>query len=349
MIVSKIFAFFIIILMLQACSSIKKPYSTLLQTPPVIIKTSVGNVEAWKWKPPSTSSRANNIVYLIPGFPGSSLENTPLAKELLHKGYSVQLINPPGHGQSIIGNAKWKYEFPQYGRALFESFKTLDADSGVNSKKTIIAHSAGAEMVMKLLQLQMTAGELPEHYNIVLINPWLPSISNQPIPWTKDDEDILKYSPALITLFGPLSKGASHKRLFRDPFNTKSSDYLTAHEQLTEDLGGWGTFDSRFVRLMIGTTRVQKNILQQGKSYELSADKIAQLRKALRSATAKLLLINSTITQDKVIPSAYKSALKKALITKFPSVNIRWVDVVKGGHMLHVEQPKKVMQAITVF
>ena len=348
MTLSKSLIFLFIIWVLQGCSSLKKPYSAIIQSPPDLIKTSVGNTEIWKWEPSSTStSMIKGVAYLIPGFPGSSLENAPLAQELLGKGYSIRLINPPGHGQSAIGNTNWNYNFTQYGHALYESFQQFKSTSSTHSNHLIIAHSAGAEMVLKLLLLQAKTGGLSKQYNIVFINRWLPSISNHPIPWTEDDENTLKYSPALVRIFGPILKDTAHKRLFSDPNQKQSADYLAAHEKLTEDLGGWGIFDGRFVRLMIGTTHTQKNILQQGANYELPVDEVIQLRKALHFPKMNMLIINSSAKNDKVIPSAYKSMLKKSLESKLPNISLKFIEILKGGHMLQIEQPQQVFNAIT--
>ncbi len=340
--------FLLVVLMLQACSSIKKPYSKILQSSPEIINTSIGNVEIWEWEPsPVLTSISKGTAYLIPGFPGSSLDNASLAQKLIRKGYSVKLINPPGHGRSAISNTRWHYQFDQYGRTLYESIQNLETGTPANTQPTIIAHSAGAEMLFNWLLLQMKKGDLPKQYNIVLINPWLPSISNHPIPWTEDDENILKYSPLLVKLFGPISKSSTHKRLFSDLSQRQNADYLMAHEKLTESLNGWGAFNNRFVSLLINTTRTQKNILIQGNGYPLPAKKIIQLRKFLRLAKIKILVINSSTTNDKIIPIAYKTALKKALEMKLPDIDIKFVDILKGGHMLQIEQPQRIIDIIT--
>lgn len=265
----------------------------------------------------------------------------------MRKGYSVRLVNPPGHGQSAVDNTNWSYKFPQYGHALYESIRALETRSPDNNKHIIIAHSAGAEMVLKMLLLRAKTGDSTKQYNIVLINPWLPSISNHPIPWTTDDEDILKYSPSLVRLFGPISKGDTHRRLFSNPSHKQNIEYLCAHEKLTEDLDGWGAFDSRFARLLISTTRTQKNVLQQGTNYELSPDEIIQLRRTLRLARVNLLVINSSASNDKIIPKDYKIALEKKLKSKLPGININSVELLNGGHMLQVEQPKRVIDAVS--
>jgi pimeloyl-ACP methyl ester carboxylesterase len=311
--------------------------------PPSIIKTSVGNVEVWK-KQTKLSSR--NSVYFIPGFPGSSLENASLGRELLRQGYAVHLINPPGHGQAGTGNKNWRYRFPQYGRALFDSIKT---DSSSTKNPIIIAHSAGAEMVMQWLLLHAQNGDLPKHTRIVFINPWLPSISNAPITWTQEDDDLLDYSPWLVKFFGPFSKNSVHKRLFTNPKQKHNADYIEAHEELSEDLGGWGAFDYRFVNLIRGTTRTQRSILQQSAAYELSGRKLALLNKFLLSANVNLLVISSSGTHDKIIPRSYRESLKKALHSKLPTVKINFSDIAKGGHILQVEQPKQVLSAIGSF
>jgi len=334
--------------MLQACSSIKKPYSTILQSPPNIIKTSVGNVEVWKWEPPSSiTNKSKGDVYLIPGFPGSSLDNAVLAQKLLQNGYSIKLINPPGHGKNEINNNYWHFSFDQYARALYESDRVLRNDLPASKSLTVVAHSAGAEMVFKGLLLQAKKEEIPKRLNIVLINPWLPSISNYPIPWTEDDKNILKYSSFLIKLFGPLSKEATYARLFSDPKDKQNTEYLAAHEKLTEDLNGWGGFDTRFVKLLKSTTRSQKNILNQGSNYSLSAKKLTQLRKKLHLVKMKIIIINSSNGNDKIIPTNYKLALNKALKLKFPDINIRFLEIPKGGHMLQVEYPQQIIDAIT--
>jgi len=327
---------------LQACTSIKPPYSGFLQSPTSIIKTPVGNTEVIKWEPTSPSK---TTTYLIPGFPGSSLENAPLAKKLVQKGYFVHLINPPEHGRIASGNANWNYTFPQYGRALFDSIQKLKSSSVSTKYPLIIAHSAGAEMVFQWLLLEAKQGNL-SHYKIVFINPWLPSISNHPIPWTKDDEDILNYSPWLVKFFGPISKDSFQKRLFVNPANKQNQDYLNAHEKMTENIGGWGTFNNRFVRLMIGTTRSQKAVLQQGKRYELPKAELVQLDKNMHSAKLSMLIINSSNDHDKIIPSNYKNALNHALKSKLPNAVTKFVSLPKGGHMLQVEQTQQVANEI---
>ena len=341
-----LFLFLFSVLMLQACSSIQKPYSTILQSPPSILKTSVGNIEVWKWEPQTTNENATKgIAYLIPGFPGSSLENAPLAQRLLSKGYSTRLINPPGHGQSPVANKNWNYRFDQYAKALHESIQTPYSQTSHNNI-LIIAHSAGAEMVLKMLLNQSNESRLPANLNVVFINPWLPSISNHTIPWTDDDKDILKYSHALIKIFGPISKDNSHKRLFSNPKTKKITNYLLAHEKLTEDLNGWGTFDNRFTNLIKATTRTQKNVLDKGKHYELSKADALKLQDAFQQANANILIINSSEKNDKVIPQEYKLKLKNAMSSKFQGVKVKFVEILEGGHMLQVEQPLKVLNAL---
>ena len=307
----------------------------------------MGNIEVWKWDPPPTVTKIpKDDIYLIPGFPGSSLDNALLAQQLLLKGYSVKLINPPGHGKSEIDNNHWRFQFDQYGRSLYELDRMLSASSPVNKNLTIVAHSAGAEMVLKLLLLQAKKGNLPKQSKIVLINPWLPSLSNYPIPWSEDDENILKYSPLVVKLFGPLSKDSTYKRLFSDPSLQKNVDYLNAHEKFTENLDGWGTFNNSFVTLLKSTTRTQKEILKQGANYPLSQNDLVQLRKKLRLANIKILIINSSGDNDKIIPTTYKLALKKAIKTKLPEIKVRFIEIPKGGHMLQIEHPKQIVDAI---
>lgn len=334
-----IFMFF-----LTGCTSIKEPYSTILHHHPSIVKTSVGSVEVWKWR---TNAASKGTAYLIPGFPGSSLENAPLGQELTRRGYSVHLINPPGHGQNNSGNILWSYSFPQYGRALNESINQLEAKNPFSEKKIIIAHSTGAEMVFQLLQKQITEGRLTDSLRIVLINPWLPSLSNHPIPWMEDDEDILKFSPWLVKVFGPLSKQSTHNRLFKDPRKAQNSAYLDAHEKLTENLGGWWPFNQRFVRLLRGTTRTQSVVLSRKKSYEFSKRETIQLNKELKAANIHIIIINSSENMDQIIPTPYKQALNKSLRSKLPSVNIRFSNKLNGGHMLQVEQLQQVLKEIT--
>jgi len=343
MISYKKITFILLLLSLQACTSVKPPYSTILQSVPTKIKTSVGNVEVWEMGNKSSSKGA---VYLIPGIPGSSLENATLGSAMARKEYSVRLLNPPGHGQIAVGNKHWDYSFPQYGRALYESIQTLEASRITHGERILIAHSAGAEMVFELLQNQINKGTLPKKYKIVLINPWLPSLSNYPIPWTSDDEDILKYSPWLVKLFGPVSKASVHKRLFMNPHNKQSADYLNAHETLTENLGGWWPFDSHFVRLMRATTHTQRAILLQGSTYERTKNVTEQLNKKLSTAKVEVLIINSSNKRDQIIPSDYKTALKKALRSKLPDVSIKFNQEIVGGHMLQVEQPTQVLEAV---
>ena len=329
-----------LLVLLQACTSIKAPYSTILQPAPTTIRTSVGNVGLWKMgKAPSLEGS----VYLIPGIPGSSLENAPLGRELARKGYSVNLLNPPGHGQIAVGNTHWNYTFPQYGQALYDSIQTLEVGNIAKGERIIIAHSAGAEMVFELLQNQIKRDTLPKHYKIVLINPWLPSLSNHAISWTSEDEDILKYPSWLVKLFGPASKATAHKRLFHNPLKNQNTDYLNAHEKLTENLGGWWPFDDRFVRLMKATTRSQRTILQQGSQYELTKNATNLLNKKLTSAKVRLIVISSAKGFDQIIPSTYKQSLKKALRAKLPTVSIRFAKGIEGGHMLQVEQLKRVV------
>lgn len=327
---------------LHACTSIKAPYSTVLQSSPTKITTSVGNVEVLKMG--ILSSKGS--VYLIPGFPGSSLENAPLGRELARKGYAVQLLNPPGHGQIAVGNTHWNYTFPQYGQALYESIQTLEIKNAPKGEHLVIAHSAGAEMVLQLLLKQIERDTIPMRYKIVLINPWLPSLSNHPIPWTSDDEDLLKYPSWLVKLLGPASKEKAHKRLFINPSKQHNIDYLNAHEKMTENLGGWWPFDDRFVRLMKATTRTQKTILQQGAQYELTKTNVAQLNKRLSAAKIQLIVINSSNGFDQIIPSHYKKALNKALRTKLPNVNIQFSPAIKGGHMLQVERYQQIVKDV---
>lgn len=321
--------------------SVKAPYSTIFQTVPTKIKTSVGNVEVWKM---GGDSSLKGTAYLIPGFPGSSLENVPLGRELSRKGYLVRLLNPPGHGQIASGNTRWDYSFLQYGQSLYESIQTLEAEKPTKGEHIIIAHSAGAEMALNLLLKQIKTETLPKQYKIVLINPWLPSLSNHPIPWTSDDEDLLRYSPWLVKLFGPATKASAYKRLFLNPKKDQNADYLNAHEQLTENLGGWWPFDDRFVRLMKRTAHTQRTILQQGSQYELSQNAIMQLDMKLSTVKVQMIVINSSQGNDKVIPDAYKQSLKKALRSKLPNVNIIFTQGIEGGHMLQVEQLKRVLK-----
>lgn len=291
-------------------------------------------------------SSSKGTVYLVPGIPGSSLENVPLGRELSRKGYLVRLLNPPGHGQIPIGNSQWKYSFPQYGQALFESIQTLETENPTTGEHILVAHSAGAEMALKLIQNQLKAKTLPSQYKIYLINPWLPSISNHPLPWTSDDEDLLRYSPWLVKLFGLASKASVHKRLFLDPEKEQNADYLDAHEKLTENFGGWWPFDDRFVRLMQKTTRTQWTILQQGARYELPKNTLRQLNAELHKAMVQVVIISSSPGLDKVIPDDYKQSLEKALRSKLPDVNIKFTQGIKGGHMLQVEQLKQVLRNI---
>lgn len=342
MFLNKKITFMLLLLTLQACTSVKAPYSTLFQTTPKIIKTSVGNVEVLKM---GSDSSSKGTIYLVPGIPGSSLENVPLGHELSQKGYTVRLLNPPGHGQIAPGSTRWDFSFPLYGQALFESIQTLEAESPTKGEHILIAHSAGAEMALKLIYQQIETETLPKQYKIILINPWLPSISNHPLPWTSDDEDLLRYSPWLVKLFGLTSKASVHKRLFLNPEKEQNADYLNAHEKLTEDFGGWWPFDDRFVRLMKKTTHTQWTILQQGVQYELPKSKLRQLDAKLHRAMVQVIIINSSQNLDKVIPDDYKQSLEKALRSKLPNVSIKFTQGIEGGHMLQVEQLKRVLES----
>jgi len=334
----------LLVLLLQACSSIKTPYSVYLRSTPFMIKTSIGNVEVLQM---GKGLSKKGVVYLIPGFPGSSLENMPLGSALASKGYLVYLLNPPGHGRLAIGNNHWQFRFPQYAKALDESLRTLQAIHKTRGQQIIIAHSAAAEMVFKLLLNKTNKRQaLPKINEIALINPWLPSISNAPIPWTRDDEDLLNYPPLLVKLFGPFSKTSVQQRLFLNPHQKQSTRYLVAHEKLTENLGGWWPFDSRFVRLMKATTRTQKTILKQGRQYELSKRMLAGLNQQLTMAKTQLIIINSAKGNDQIIPSAYKLSLQKALREKLTNVHMHFTEINNAGHMLQVEQTGEILKEI---
>ena len=97
---------------------------------------------------------------------------------------------------------------------------------------------------------------------------------------------------------------------------------------------------------MIGTTRSQKAVLQQGKHYELSETELVQLDKKMHSAKLSMLIINSSNDHDKIIPSNYKIALNHALKSKLPNAVIKFVSLPKGGHMLQVEQAQQVADEI---
>ena len=343
--ISRVFILFFVLSFLQACSSIKAPYASLLHSVPTVIKTSVGNVEVLNTgKQNLTKAKSpKGTSYLIPGFPGSSLENMPLAQALSKKGYTVYLLNPPGHGRVAIENPHWQFQFPQYAQALDESLRTLQSIHKENGEQVIIAHSAGAEMVFQLLLSNVNKRQaLPRFNKIILINPWLPSISNASIPWTSKDEDLLIYPTLLVKLLGPFSKTASYKRLFLNPQQKQNRDYLAAHEKLTENLGGWWPFDSRFVRLMKGTTRTQKAILEQNREYQQSKNDLAPLNKQLNRIKTQLIIINSANGLDHIIPSTYKQLLQKALREKLPNVTMRFIEVKNSGHMLQVEQTGQV-------
>lgn len=336
---------------LQACAQLKlnSPYATTLKITPSIIKTSLGNVEVRKLGSPAPSQSSTGsagLVYLIPGFPGSSLENIPLAQQLSQKAYLAQLINPPGHGQVAIGNSRWDFSFPHYGQALFEAIQVLNSQNPDHDHQIIIAHSAGAEMAWHLLRLQIQNNTLSRYTKIVLINPWLPSLSNHPVPWTSDDEDLLNYPFWLVKLLGPAFKRHAQQRLFSDLNNKHVRDYLVAHEKLTENFAGWWPFDDRFVRLMKQTTRTQRDILRQQTRYELNKKILSRLDKKLHEAQIRILVINSAPGLDKVIPDDYKQALQKAIRAKLPTTNITFFADIAAGHMLQVEQPEKVMNEV---
>lgn len=336
--------YLLLIFALQACSQVKQPYSDIFNTRPAVIKTSAGNVEVWTL---AYEAPLKGTATIIPGFPGSVLESVPLGHELARRGYRVHLLNPPGHGQSAPGNPLWDYSFPMYGTALFETIRSLETQQATQGEYLLIAHSAGAEMAFKLIRKQAEQHALPQNGKLVLINPWLPSLSNRPIPWTREDEDLLRYSPWLVKLLGPAAKHEAHQRLFVDPKRPQNRAYLDAHERLTENLGGWWPFDDRFVRLMQRTLHTQKAILEQGSKYEITAHETKQLDQELVQANVQILVIRSAPRLDQIIPDDYQHALQTAMLRKLSQVTSRFSEINNGGHMLQVEQLQAVLNTIT--
>ncbi len=108
----------------------------------------------------------------------------------------------------------------------------------------------------------------------------------------------------------------------------------------------WWPLDSHFVRLMKATTRTQKTILKQGRQYVLSKRMLAKLNQQLSRTKTQLIIISSAKGNDQIIPSTYKQSLQIALREELPGVHLLFTEIKNAGHMLQVEQTKKLVEQL---
>jgi pimeloyl-ACP methyl ester carboxylesterase len=287
----------------------------------------------------SPNEQPAGVLFFLCGFPGSPLDGWLLAREMAQSNYMVVLVAPPGH----FGKARnWKFTFEEYAQMVRDVLKHPAWQGG---SRAVIAHSVGSHELFEALVVAGQKGESVNLDAIVMINPWLPRISNYPIPWTKEDYDVMGYWTILIATFGPRDREKAFGLLFAP--NADVASFKAAH---VRKFWRW-PFRWYYARLLKQTAITQKKVLDAEDNYLATTNQLKAFRQAASNTAFRIIsspVTTNTNCMDQIISGRYKRDLKMQLQAKLPEM-VRAPDEICGGHMLQAEKPKEVGQRIGEF
>lgn len=295
--------------------------------------------------PPTSPIRPARIV-AVHGFPGSALEFAEVATKLSQDGYEVWLLNAPGHGKTERAPQQgWAYRLPEYGKWLAAALHDLPRSDLPNY---LLAHSAGAEVCVQALEENTAAGEdaVRSVQGLLLINPWIPSFLNDPIPWDCTDDLQAAAPPIVLAFLAPWACDDVYEKLFSmEPKAGYSAAFRAAHEALRRCWPA-GPYKLQFAEMLRGVARAQRdalnNLLFNGDSPLWCKDR-------------RFLILSAA--DDRVIPyKDCKYAYQHTLIRRFEAWQSRGAlgefahaKRCCGGHMVLASQPEWVTEQIKRF
>lgn len=193
---------------------------------------------------------------LVHGFPGSPLDFVGLAKAMASGSDEFWVLSAPGHGgapapgsawglehephetrhasvaRPVVPDTRWRFKLPQYTDWLRSFLRRPELAS---RRVVIVAHSVGAEIVANVLAPPTGADdpELPRVNELVLLNPWLPSLCAARVPWSSRDMLSFLLPASVVANYGPAAGDGAFGQMFFDDASEVAASYRQQQDRLT--------------------------------------------------------------------------------------------------------------------